>query len=366
MSTAAPPRPAARLASIDIVRGIVIVLMALDHTRDFFGPDAHRLDAATIAPALYLTRWVTHLCAPTFVFLAGMGAAISSLPTRALARFLLLRGLLLVALELTVIGRSWTFDVAYHFQPLQVIWVLGLSMIILAGLVFLPKRVVAMVSIVIIAGHHVLDGVRGGGVPFALLHHPELVELAPGHRLFIAYPLVPWFAVMALGWAVGDVWRRADRRRLLALGGAGLLVLFALIRIPNLYGDPHPWVAQPTAIRTLLAVFNVEKYPPSLAYLCATLGIALLGLAALDRVERRGLLAPLETFGRVPLFLYLIHLPVIHGAAVVVRGLWHEEPFGLPGVYLAWAALTVGLYLPCAAYARWKARRPDLTILRYL
>jgi len=356
-------RPASRLASIDIVRGLVIVLMALDHTRDFFGPDAHHLDAATTPPALYLTRWVTHLCAPTFVFLAGVGAALSSLPTRALARFLALRGLFLIALELTVIGRSWTFELAWRFQPLQVIWALGVSMVILAGLVFLPKRVVAMLSIVVIAGHNLLDGVRSDGLGWTLLHQERPVELAPGHTLFVAYPILPWAAVMALGWALGDLWKRADRRRLLTIGGVSLLALFALLRLPNLYGDPHPWVAQESAVRTAMAIFRVEKYPPSLAYLCVTLGITLLGLAALDRVRRGG---PFETFGRVPLFFYLIHLPAIHGVAVLIRSQLHPERFDLFGVYVAWVACTVGLYFPCVAYARWKARRPDLTILRYL
>lgn len=353
-----------------------MVLMVLDHVRDFVGDrpyGATDLERTTVA--LFLTRWMTHFCAPVFVFLAGTGAYLAG--TRGkdrseLARFLWTRGLWLIVLELTVVRFGMTFRLDPTRGLMQVIWAIGWSMIALAALIRLPTTWVATIGLLMIAGHNLLDGIRaemfGAHGPLKglwhILHEPGRIAPLPGTRFFIVYPLVPWIGVMATGFAFGGLLRLepARRRRALVQLGSALTAAFLLLRAGNFYGDPGPWHVQPRGpVFTILSFLNCEKYPPSLLYLLMTLGPAILVLGALDRgVGRLG--QPLVTLGRVPLFFYLLQWPLAHALAialVAVRGEPPDEGHGLPVVYLVWLAAMTILYPLCAQFAALKRRRRD-------
>ena len=373
MSTTAPVR--ARIDSIDLLRGLVMVLMALDHVRDYFSSVRFDpLDLEQTSAALFLTRWITHFCAPVFVLLAGTGAYRYGrrVPRPVLARFLWTRGLWLVFLELTVVHFAWTFQMPWAGpQFLQVIWAIGWSMVLLAALVWLPLPAIAAFGLVVIAGHNAFDAVTpeplGAFGPWWTLLH---VQASLGWAE-VYYPLIPWVGVMAAGYALGaayDLEPPVRRRRLLGLGGA-LLGLFAVLRVPNLYGDLHPWVAQDGALFTFLAVINAHKYPPSLAFLLLTLAPALIALALLE--PARGRVAGwLVTIGRVPLSFYVLHIALAHALARLAAlalgldyGQKHDGPgswgFGLPVVYAVWALVVLLLYPACRWFAALKARRRD-------
>jgi uncharacterized membrane protein len=375
---AAPTRD--RLGSIDLLRGAVMVLMALDHVRDFVSSatfDPTDLDKTT--PALFFTRWITHFCAPVFVALAGLGAHLQGERGKskgALSRFLLTRGLWLVVLEHTFVRFGWAYNMTYNMMVAQVIWALGWSMVVLAGLVYLPRPVVAAVAIAGIVGHNALDAVHsktlGAWAPVWTLLHEQAPIFLPGRRVFF----VPWVFVMAAGWALGG-WLLAgsevERSRRLLRVGAGMLAAFVLLRATGLYGDPRPFVAQGTLGRNIMAFLNCQKYPPSLGYLLMTLGPATLCLGMLNRAT--GVVArALEVFGRVPLFYYLWHLVLIHAVAIALATVRYGQvplsmfnpPFGwkvpagygysLGVVYLVWIAVVLALYPACAWFARLKAR----------
>jgi uncharacterized membrane protein len=369
----------ARVASIDILRGLVMVLMALDHVRDFF-TDARfdPLDLAQTTAPLFLTRWITHFCAPTFVLLAGVSAWLTGRScTRAeLSRFLWTRGLWLIVLEVTLMSLVWTFNVRYdHGLFLQVIWAIGVSMIVLAALVHLPVQQIAIFSLVIIFGHNLLDGIEprsfGAWAPlWALLHVSQ-----PIPHGFVAYPLIPWIAVMSLGYCMGSLFalEREHRRQWFVYLGAGALTLYALLRATNMYGDPADWTLQSTTIRTLLSFVDVHKYPPSLQYLLLTLGAAFLSMAALESTRGR-FSEVLRTFGRVPLFFYVLHVALAHLAAGVIAlamgfgtamlgddfmQVPQQWGFGLSVVYLAWLLVVATLYPACRWFAAVKRRRDD-------
>lgn len=378
-----PPLPAARLDSIDLLRGLVMVLMALDHVRDFFS-DARidPLDLAQTTIPLALTRWITHFCAPVFVFLAGTGAYLSlarGKTRRQLSRFLFTRGLWLVILELTVVRFGWFFNLQYSLSVLQVIWVIGVSMMVLSGLVFLSSRLVAALGALMIVTHNLLDGVFPSslgafGWVWQILHAGGPIEFAPGHVLLVIYPLIPWIGVMAVGFGFGEiiVLPAEQRRRTLFRWGIGLTALFIALRWTNLYGDTDPWSPQTGTGFTVLSFINCQKYPPSLLYLLMTLGPAIALLPALEKV--RGWLARfLITFGRVPLFFYVLHIPFIHVCAVVFAGITvHDASFlssgGLPGnwpviygvtlpwVYVVWVFAVLVFYGPCRWFAALKQR----------
>jgi uncharacterized membrane protein len=275
------------------------------------------------------------------------------------------RGLLLIGLELTVVNWGWHFDEQPGFYLLQVIWALGWSMVALAGLVWLPLWAVGVFGLAMIAGHNLLDGVGAAtlGLPgwlWTLLHNPGGLRVA-GREVFALYPLIPWVGVMAAGYALGPLLRRqgSERRRWLAGLGLGLSLGFVLVRLINRYGDPFPWTPQAHPLYTLFSFLNAEKYPPSLAFLLMTLGPALLVLAWLDRAPGPvggpvgGVLA---TYGRVPLFFYLLHLPLIHALARFGFG---GQRFDLPVVYGVWAGVVAALYLPCRYLAALKSRRQE-------
>jgi uncharacterized membrane protein len=369
----------ARVASIDVLRGIVMVLMALDHVRDFFTA-AHfdPLDLSRTTAPLFLTRWITHFCAPTFVLLAGVSAHLTgrSCTRGELSRFLFRRGLWLVVLEVTLMSLVWTFNVRYdHGLFLQVIWAIGVSMIVLAALVHLPVRHIAIISLVIIFGHNLLDGIEpqsfGAWAPvWSVLHVSQSIPHG-----FVAYPLIPWIAVMSLGYCIGSLFdlQREHRQHWFMYLGAASLTLFVLLRATNLYGDPADWTLQSTTVRTLLSFVDVYKYPPSLQYLLLTLGTALLLLAALE--PTRGKFAEvLRTFGRVPLFFYVLHIALAHlaaGAIALAMGFGtallsddilqvpEQWGFALPVVYLAWLLVVATLYPACRWFAAVKRRRDD-------
>ena len=387
-SEAGPQRP--RIDSVDLLRGAVMVLMVLDHLRDFLGGGTNMNPRDVNDPALFLTRWVTHFCAPTFVFLAGLSAFLyGSRPgrtTRDVSRFLLTRGAWLVVLELTVVNFGWNFDPTFGFLVIQVVWAIGWSMVALAGLVFLPRAAVAAAALAMIAGHNLLDGVRAsqfgaGAWAWNLLHEPAMLRGPGGVTIFLLYPLIPWVGVMAAGYALGPVMQLDARRRRLALLGLGAAAcsLFVALRAAGTYGDPAPAAAHQSPLATALAFLDCEKYPPSLLYLAITLGPALAALALLESARGR-LAGVLVTLGRVPFFFYLMHIYMIHLLAVAVAlagaaagggagvGWLFDAPlvnkppgfgFPLPVVYALWLAVVAVLYPPCRWLAGVKRRRKE-------
>lgn len=378
-----------RLDSVDLLRGIVMVVMALDHVRDFFHHDALFFDPTDLTKtnaALFLTRWVTHFCAPVFVFLAGTGAFLSTRRGKTkgeLSRFLLTRGLWLVLLELTVVRLGWTFNLNYSFNVGQVIWAIGWSMIVLSVLIYLPLWAITAFGVAMIAVHNAFDPVKAqslgalSGV-WATLHSGDLTESYGGIRFLPMYPLIPWIGVMAAGYGFGQVFtiERERRKRVLLYLGFGLTLAFVLIRATNLYGDPRPWSVQNNALFTFFSFINCQKYPPSLLYLLMTLGPAIASLAFFERVNLKPsrLAQPFIVFGRVPLFYYVVHLFVIHGLAVLFAFIKYgpalqqafqngrppeDYGYGLPVVYLIWIGVVVALYPLCRWFANLKRRRRD-------
>lgn len=392
--SAIPIRPTGfrpRLDMLDLLRGAVMIIMALDHVRDFFNRDAMFFDPTDLAKThgwLFATRWITHFCAPVFVFLAGTGAFLSlgrGKTKRDLSWFLFTRGLWLVLLELTLVNFGWTFHFDSNAFFVQVIWAIGWSMVCMAALIHLPLWGVAAFGIVMIAGHNLLDGIRPeafGSLSWLwiVLHVQAPVQVSSNVGFFVAYPLIPWIGVMASGFAFGAIMKceRAERRRILLRLGIGMTVVFVLLRATNLYGDPHSWSQQTSALFTFFSFINCEKYPPSLLYLLITLGPAIVALSLFDR-ELGGWSKPIIVFGRVPLFYYLLHVPLIHGIAVLLAhlkygsagGVWNGPPFGpnsgypenygsgLLGVYAVWAVVILLLYPLCRWFAGVKQRRRD-------
>ena len=347
-----------------------MVVMVLDHTRDFyfgFGIDPTDLDETW--PFLFFTRWITHFCAPGFVMLAGASAYLYGRKRTASERrrFLLTRGLWLVLLELTVVHFGWHPEPDWHFQMLQVIWAIGWSMVLLAPISSSSPRALALFGVLLIALHGLLDPIHLGtsdGERFlwSVVHEQHAFTPREGMRVIVAYPLVPWVGVMALGFGLGELYTIEARTRLRALVGIGAAAIaaFVLIRGVNGYGDPHPWIAQPTTTFSVMSFLNCTKYPPSLDYLLMTLGPLLLLLAGLERFALPERIARvLETFGRVPLFFYVTHLYLLSLSSRAIASLEHEEEpqWSLAGVYLAWATAVFVLYWPCAWFARLKERR---------
>ena len=315
-----------RLDSIDIVRGIIMILMALDHVRDFFGvPGISPTDVTRATAALFLTRWITNLCAPGFFLLMGTGVYLS-LQKRSrseLARFLITRGIWLIFLEVFVmrcLGLQFNFD--YRMTMLTVLWALGWAMIALAALLTLPTRWIGVIGIAMIAAHNLLDRIQSADPLWRLIHAPGVVLAVPGHIVFAAYPLVPWIGVTAVGFVLGQIygWPEQKRKAWLTRAGSGLTFAFLVLRAINRYGDPQPWSVQASLGHTVLSFLNTTKYPPSLLFLLMTLGPILLLLRLFEGWTPR-ILRPVNVFGRVPMFYYLLHLPLIHLLAVALCGL---------------------------------------------
>ena len=378
-----------RVDSVDVVRGIIMILMAIDHTRDYFGNlAANPTNLATTTVPLFLTRWITHICAPVFFLLTGTGAFLSlqRFSRSELSRFLLTRGLWLILLELTVIRFLWQFNVDYQLTMITVIWALGWAMIVLALMVRFPEWVAIAFGLTLIAGHNLLDGVDpatlGAFQPvWQILHVPGILLNEPGRVIFLAYPLIPWIGVTAIGYGLGQVyrWDGERRRRFLLRAGLAAVGAFLLLRAINVYGDPRPWSPQESGIFSVLSFINTNKYPPSLLFLLMTLGPALLLLRMLDR-QTPGVLRPALTFGRVPMFYYLMHILLLHLVAVAIAWLRFGEiswmfqsptldrfpitqppgwPLSLPLVYLIWALVVIGLYPICRWFADLRKRRRE-------
>jgi len=349
-----PKRPASaakeRVQSIDALRGLVMIVMALDHVRDFVSVDAQRFQPDNLArttAALFFTRWITHFCAPVFFFTAGMGAFYWLRRGRTkpqLSRFLWTRGLWLVLLELTVLRLAMNFRFEGPWL-LTILWALGWSMVALGFLSRLPLRALAVVSVAVIALHNLADKVDGGPI-WDVLHRQALFPLG-SLKVLVAYPLIPWIFVMAAGFCSAEIVRR--RKATLWLGIV-LTVAFIAVRWLNVYGDPQPWAIQKTAGWTLLSFLRCTKYPPSLDFLLMTLGPALLILAWFDG-RRFARTNPLIVFGRVPMFYFLCHFYLAHGLAVVLKA-----QYGLSGVYLMWALVVIAMYPVCLWYSRVKER----------
>ena len=390
-----------RIASVDIVRGLAMVVMVLDHTRDFAHRESFLFDPTDVeqtSPDIFFTRWITHFVAPIFVLLAGTSARLQVEAGRspgAIARFLLVRGLWLVVLEFTVVRVGIWFNADPAFLGLlQVIWVLGVSMIVLAALVFLPDLAILAIGLVMIAGHNLLDDVRPAPdlqALWSILHErANLAIFSTGEpELFVLYPLIPWIGVMAAGYALGRLyrWDPGPRRRLLL--GAGIVTTLAwlAIRVVNDYGDPIPWRSFDDTVQTAMSFLAAEKYPPSLVFLAMTLGPALVLLGLLDRAGTADRLPAvgrwLAVLGTVPLFFYLLQWYVAHGLSVLAEAVadqdvaWHfmtpperfanippDAGFPLPVVYLIWLTGLAILYPISRWYAGQRAKRGGL--LRYL
>ncbi len=366
-----------RINSIDVLRGIVMVVMALDHVRDYFsGFKFEPTDLQHAGTGLFFTRWVTHYCAPVFIFLSGTSAGLSaereSGEQRGRAWRLLTRGLWLIVLEVTVVRLGWAFDVNYSLVFLQVIWAIGISMVALSGLIFLPRLLIVFIGLVMIFGHNLLDGVHPAGsmgVLWDFLHVQGPLRYGHGNTLFIIYPLIPWIGVMAVGYCFGAIFRMEEggRNRWLYGIGLGAMTLFVALRGVNGYGDPSPWHAQGAWWRTVLSFINCSKYPPSLLYLLMTLGPAIAAMPLLERMSGR-VGGVFKVYGRVPLFYYILHIYLVHGLAVgasyLFRGGEHVEVFSHPGyslgvVYGVWVLAVVILYFPCRWFMGVKMRRRE-------
>lgn len=379
------PARRTRLDSVDLVRGIIMIVMALDHTRDYFGiPVQDPTNLTTATAALFFTRWITHFCAPVFFLLTGTGAYLSlrRKTTSELSRYLFTRGLWLIVLEAVVMRcLAYQFNVDFRVTFLIVLWALAWAMITLSLLVRFPTSVSAIFGLVLIAGHNLFDGVTWTNPIWTLLHGRTLLLNTPEHTVFVVYPLVPWIGVTAVGYALGQIyaWDAERRRSFLLRVGIAASAAFVVLRAINVYGDPSRWTTQKTALFTALSFLNTSKYPPSLLFLLMTLGPAMLLLRAFDGGTPR-LLRPALVFGRVPLFYYVLHFFLIHALAVVVclarYGTAHwmfESPdmasypfttppgwgFPLPVVYVAWVTVVLTTYPLCRWFAALKQRRSE-------
>ncbi|AOE68517.1 hypothetical protein A7317_16375 [Pseudomonas fluorescens] len=375
-----------RLLSIDALRGLVILFMLLDHVRETFllhrqVTDPMSLDSTE--PALFASRTLAHLCAPVFVLLTGLSAWLYGQKytgRRDVSAFLFKRGLFLVVLEFTLVNFAWTFQLLPSVIYLQVIWAIGISMIALAVLVWLPRPLLIALALVIIGGHNLLDGLHfdpGSAlhVPWTILHERSWIEVSDTLRLRTTYPVLPWIGVIALGYGLGPWFANtalpAVRQRHLLFGGVGALAGFVLLRALNGYGE-KPWQVYDSGMQTLMSFFNVTKYPPSLLFLALTLGVGLLLLLAFERAGHRRWISVLAVFGCVPMFFYLLHLyvlKVLYVACVALFGLNHGNYFGFDSIGAVWLmalVLPLALYPPVHWFARLKARRRDLAWLKYL
>ena len=375
-----------RLETIDMLRGLVIIIMALDHTRSIlfpinFAPENFMAGGG----ALFMTRWITHICAPVFVFLSGTSIYLMLQAGKSKAdvsSFLIKRGLWLILLEITVVSLAWGYAVPWGIS-LQVIWAIGVGMILMSGILYLPYRWILGLSILFIAGHNLLDGIPSdawGGLMGALFSYLYLMSSDP--NVFFVYPILPWLGVMMLGFCGGKLFDldQPTRIRILVKIGAALMIGFIALRYSNLYGDPNIWKGYDTLSNTFFSFINVTKYGPSLLFLMLTLSMAAFILAAFERTRIWGAQVMI-TFGRVPLFVYLLHLYLIQVFSIII-GVWQGYPLsemmkapymrgpdafegGLVTTYIVWIILCFLLYPLCKRYAQVKAQSSS-KILAYL
>ncbi|QMV61677.1 heparan-alpha-glucosaminide N-acetyltransferase domain-containing protein [Pseudomonas berkeleyensis] len=375
-----------RLLSIDALRGLVILFMLLDHVRETFylhQQVGDPMDVTATEPALFFSRTLAHLCAPVFILLTGLSAFLygeKQMSRAATCAFLFKRGLFLVVLELTLVNFAWTFQFPPTVIYLQVIWAIGLSMLALSLLLWLPRALLAVLGLVLVTGHNLLDGLHfplesAMHVPWAVLHDRGWIEFSDTLRLRTSYPVLPWIGVIALGYVIGPWfrWSSAPEQRLqhLRTAGFGALTLFVVLRLVNGYGE-KPWAIEETGLQMLMALFNITKYPPSLLFLALTLGLGLLLLAYFERRNDGRMVRVLAVFGSAPMFFYLLHLYVLKLLYVSALAIWGANQghyFGFDSMPWVWAAtvlLAVLLFPPTQWFARLKARRRDIRWLKYL
>ena len=387
-----------RIESIDILRGVVMVIMALDHVRDYFHYGSFFVDPTnleTTTPFIFFTRFITHYCAPVFIFLAGTSAFLygSKKPKPILFKFLFTRGLWLIFLEIVFNNLIWWFDLSYSFIALQVIWAIGLSMVVLSLLIYIPRKVLLIIGFILIAAHNLLDGIVVKGSSFDaiiwyILHQQQFLALEQNQMIVFAYPVIPWIGLMVLGYCFGALYKRdfdvTIRKKWLLRMGIGAIALFFILRGINIYGDLVPWEIQDTSTKTIISFFNVTKYPPSLVYVLITIGPSLLFLYAIEKIKNKTTDFFL-VFGRVPLFYYFLHVLVIHVFAIIgiliFGGNWKDmiltaEAFqnaklinygySLFVVYMVWIGIIALLYFPSKKYMIYKANNKDKWWLSYL
>lgn len=387
-----------RIESIDILRGVVMVIMALDHVRDYFHYGSFFIDPTnlqTTTPLLFFTRFITNFCAPVFVFLSGTSAFLygTNKTKPQLFKFLFTRGIWLIFLEIVVNTFIWTFDVTYSLQIFQVIFAIGFSMICLSFLIYLPKKVILLVGIILIAGHNALDNIVMQGQSFQsiiwyFLHQDNALVYGSNHMVILHYPLIPWIGLMALGYLFGSFYQKdfdvSLRKKWLLRLGLGALFLFVILRGFNVYGDLMPWSVQDTTTKSILSFFKVTKYPPSLLFLCITLGPAMIFLYAFENTKNK-ITDFFLVFGRVPLFYYFLHMLVIHILAIIgiliFGGNWQDMivtgksfmsetlktyGYSLFIVYVVWISVVLLLYPLCKKYMIYKANNKDKWWLSYL
>ncbi|RPI74414.1 MAG: DUF1624 domain-containing protein [Ignavibacteriales bacterium] len=380
-----------RYDSIDLLRGIVMVLMALDHVRDYFtNVRFDPLDLGQTTPELFLTRWITHFCAPIFIFLAGTGAFLSlnrGKSIKDVSKYLFTRGLWIIFLEFTLVRSGWTFGITENIFVAQVIWVIGISMVCLSVLIKLPLKVLAGVSVFMILTHNLFDTItpeQFGSFSWLwiVLHEFAPINIGGDNILFIGYPLIPWLGVMAAGYCFGALYNLEPERRkkILFNTGLGMIAGFILLRLFDFYGDANKWTLQNNLIFTILDFIDTTKYPPSLLFLLMTLGPAILFLALSEKLKDTGQNFFI-IFGRVPLFYYLLHIPFIHLLAVLVANatgvnadfmfgtypfFWQGDwGYSLPAVYLVWIVVIIALYPICSLYYNLKKKKKS-RLLSYL
>ncbi|WP_223033130.1 DUF1624 domain-containing protein [Hanstruepera marina] len=389
-----------RIQSIDILRGLVMIIMALDHVRDYTNTGYLFLDPTnmdTTTPSLFFTRWITHFCAPVFVFLAGTSAFLygsKKTSKKALSKFLFTRGLWLVFTELTIVNFAWTFDINLSLHIFQVIWAIGACMILLAGLIYLPKKALLVLGLIILFGHNLLDGITMQGneslsILWYFIHQQNFVVFNGGQTLmFVAYPILPWLGIMILGYCFGYFYKKdfnvAIRKKWLLILGFGSIALFIVLRYINVYGDLVPWIVQKDSTYTFLSFMNTTKYPPSLLYTLMTLGPSMLFLYSIESVKN-AITHVLVVIGRVPFFYYIIHLYVIHLVGLIgltilgedwrelimtpsrfMSGYLANKGFDLWVTYVVWILVVVILYPFCNMFMKYKANNKDKWWLSYL
>jgi len=396
LSTAVPvvPVKSKRIYSIDLLRGTVMLIMALDHVRDYFHAGAFQFDPTDLSRTdvpLFFTRWITHFCAPIFTFLAGASAFLNGTKKtkKELSFFLFTRGLWLVLAEMLIVTLGWSFNPAYPVLILQVIWALGVSMMVLSAMVYLPQTVILITGLILIAGHNLLDAPpsQSTSLVMAALHEQHFFFMKP-FSIMMGYPVLPWIGIMLTGYGFGQLYLptfdAGKRRKLLIALGLGAIALFIIMRFINIYGDPRPWGPQKTAVFTFLSFLNTTKYPPSLLYILMTLGPALLFLAFSEKPLNR-FSQKLVIFGRVPMFFYLLHIYLIHALAVIAAAVsgykWSDMVltgwvsandqlkgygYSLAFVYALWIIIIVAVYPLCRWYDNYKRANRDSWWLSYI
>src|SRR5688572_1627206 len=387
-----------RIFSVDLLRGAVMVIMALDHTREFFHSaalDSNPLDLNTTTPVLFFTRWVTHFCAPVFVFLSGTSAYLQSArkSKKELSIFLITRGLWLILAEITIVNLIFSFDITFSAIVLEVIWAIGISMVILGLVIWLPFEIILGIGLLIVLGHNALDFWERKQTPlfgagYNLLHRVGFHRLPGNRQLLILYPFLPWAGLMMLGYCLGKVLKNdsaASRRKVLVITGLSAIALFIILRFINVYGDPVTWSKQSTGFRSVLSFINTSKYPPSLFFIAMTIGPALLLLAWWENVQN-WFTTVISVYGRVPFFYFVTHFFLIHLFSAItffmrghtfaedaadpstpfIKFIKEGEGLQLRWVFIIWLLVVIVLYPVCKWYDNYKTRHKEKKWLSYL